>query len=286
MCTAIACSGGRFFFGRTLDLDRSYGEEVVITPRCFPLPFRETASMPTHHAIIGMAHVADGYPLYYDAMNERGLCMAGLRFRPHARYSGGAGAQIAPFELIPWVLGQCDSLSDARELLEKTALRDLDFSPGLPNTQLHWLIADKTGSMTVESTADGLHLYENPIGVLTNDPTFPHQMALLKRGGDLPGDLSSPSRFRRAAFNKTHAQTVGTVTDFLRILDTVTQVPGCNGDMSTRYSSCCDTKNGLYCYSTCHNRRIAGIDMFREDLDASRLLRFGLETREDIHLQN
>lgn len=286
MCTAIACSGRGFYFGRTLDLDRSNGEEVVITPRNFPLPFREAEAMPAHHAIIGMAHVASGYPLYYDAMNERGLCMAGLRFRPHARYPGGEGAQIAPFELIPWVLGQCDSLGDARDLLERTALCDLDFSSGLPNTQLHWLIADKSGSMTVESTADGLHLYENPIGVLTNDPTFPHQMALLRRGGDLPGDLSSPSRFRRAAFTKTHAHTVGTVTDFLRILDTVTQVPGCNGDMSTRYSSCCDTKNGVYCYTTCHSRRIAGIDMNREDLDDSRLLRFGLQTREDIHLQN
>ena len=187
MCTAIACSGGRFFFGRTLDLDRSYGEEVIITPRNFPLPFREAEAMSSHHAIIGMAHVANGYPLCYDAMNEHGLCMAGLRFRPHARYPGGNGTQIAPFELIGWVLGQCKTLKEARALLEQTVLCDISFSPELPNTKLHWLIADKTGSMTVESTADGLHLYDNPVGVLTNDPPFPHQLALLQRAGICPG---------------------------------------------------------------------------------------------------
>lgn len=286
MCTAIACSGGRFFFGRTLDLDRSYGEEVVMTPRRFPLPFRHTEAMSSHRAILGMAHIAQAYPLYYDAMNEHGLCMAGLRFRPHARYPCGNGTHIAPFELIPWVLGQCADLNEAHALLEQTVLCDTAFSQELPTTKLHWLIADKTGALTVESTADGLHLYRNPVGVLTNDPTFPHQMALLRRDGDLPGDLSSPSRFRRAAFTKTHARSVDTATDFLRLLDTVTQVPGCNGNMATLYSSCCDPENGIYCYSTCHSRRIAGIDMSREDLDGSGLLRFGLETREGIHLQN
>ena len=286
MCTAIACSGGRFFFGRTLDLDRSYGEEVIITPRNFPLPFREAEAMSSHHAIIGMAHVSDGYPLCYDAMNEHGLCMAGLRFRPHARYPGGNGTQIAPFELIGWVLGHCKTLKEARALLEQTVLCDISFSPELPNTKLHWLIADKTGSMTVESTADGLHLYDNPVGVLTNDPPFPHQLALLRRGGDLPGDLSSPSRFLRAVFTKSHARNVDTVTDFLKILDTVTQVPGCNGEMATLYSSCCDTENGIYCYSTCHSRRVCGINLFQEKLDDDRLLRFAPDGNEDIRLQN
>lgn len=286
MCTAIACSGRGFYFGRTLDHDRSYGEEVVITPRNYPLPFRLETPMPTHHAIIGMAHVAQRYPLYYDAMNEYGLCMAGLRFHPHARYPGGQGAQIAPFELIPWVLGQCANLSQAKELLEHTALCELDFSPNLPAAQLHWLIADQSGSLTVESTAEGLHLYDNPVGVLTNAPPFPDQLENLRMGGELPGDLSSPSRFRRAVFTKTHAQTVGTVTDFLGILDTVTQVPGCNGRMSTRYTSCCNTKNGIYCYSTCHSRRITGIAMGHAELDSNALIRFPLVETEDILLQN
>ena len=70
MCTAITFSRKDFYFGRTLDLECSFAEEVVITPRNFPLPFRMSPSLDHHYAFIGMAHVSDGYPLYYDAVNE------------------------------------------------------------------------------------------------------------------------------------------------------------------------------------------------------------------------
>ena len=77
MCTAITYKTQDTYFGRNLDLELSYGEEVVITPRNFPLAFRHLAPLTTHFAIIGMATVApsDGqpYPLYYDAINEHGL---------------------------------------------------------------------------------------------------------------------------------------------------------------------------------------------------------------------
>lgn len=69
---------GRFYFGRTLDYEVSYGNQIVITPRNYALRFRHTEDQPHHYAIIGMGLVAENYPLYYDAMNEKGLCMAGL----------------------------------------------------------------------------------------------------------------------------------------------------------------------------------------------------------------
>lgn len=286
MCTAISFHGQHFYFGRTLDHDRSYGEEVVIMPRRFPLPFREERPSENHHAVIGVAHVADGYPLYYDAMNEKGLCMAGLRFQPHARYPGGRGARIAPFELIPWVLSRCADLNEARKLLAHTALTDTDFSEALRVVRLHWLIGDRTGSLAVESTEKGLQLYEDPVGVLTNDPTFPHQLALLDRDSDLPGDLSSPSRFRRAAFTRTHAARVSSVTDFFQVFDPVIQVPGCNGRMFTRYTSCCDPERRRYCYTTTHNRRITAVGLERKNLDAGDLLRYPMMEKEDILIQN
>ena len=117
MCTAIAFHGKEFYFGRTLDHGRSYGEEVVLAPRNFPLPFREAEDLPRHLAIMGMAHVENGYPLFYDAMNEAGLCMAGLNFTGFARYGHPGRDRIAPFEFLPWVLGRCDDLAQARELL-------------------------------------------------------------------------------------------------------------------------------------------------------------------------
>ena len=86
MCTAIGCNFESFYFGRTLDLDCSYGENVVLTPRNFPLSFRDAGLSARHYAILGMATVKDNFPLYYDAVNEKGLCMAGLRFADNAYY--------------------------------------------------------------------------------------------------------------------------------------------------------------------------------------------------------
>ena len=286
MCTAIAFHGKEFYFGRTLDHGRSYGEEVVIAPRNFPLPFREAEDLPRHLAIMGMAHVENGYPLFYDAMNEAGLCMAGLNFTGFARYGHPGRDRIAPFEFLPWVLGRCDDLAQAKGLLQSICLTRTDFSAALPCARLHWIIADRSGALTVESTGDGLHIYDNPVGVLTNDPTFPHQLKLLDREADLPGDLSSSSRFRRVAFTKSHARTAGTVGDFFHILDTVAQVPGCNGDMFTRYTSCCAPGEGRYYYTTYENRRITALTLDRECLDRSALQRYPLLNQEDIRRQN
>ena len=74
MCTAVTFKSGDFYFGRTLDNDFSYGEEIAFTPRNFPLPFRNGRVIKRHYAIIGTAHTENGLPLYYDAVNEKGLC--------------------------------------------------------------------------------------------------------------------------------------------------------------------------------------------------------------------
>ena len=80
MCTAAVYKTKAFYFGRNLDYEFPYGEEVTITPRNYPFSFRFQGEMKQHYAMIGMAHVADDYPLYYDAINEKGLGMAGLNF--------------------------------------------------------------------------------------------------------------------------------------------------------------------------------------------------------------
>ncbi len=317
MCTAITFHDNDFYFGRTLDYARSFGEEVVITPRSFPLPFREVQDLKQHHAILGMAHVADGYPLYYDACNEKGLCMAGLNFVGFARYNGTGRDRVAPFEFLPWILGQCDSVSRARELLKHLALTDTDFNDSLPAARLHWIIADRADCITVESLESGLRIYDNPAGVLTNDPPFDDQLFQLtnfmhlspnpphnhfsrkldlkpySRGMGamgLPGDLSSQSRFTRAAFTKLNAAPGG-VGQLFHILDTVQQTRGCDrledGSLEhTLYTSCCNADRGIYHYTTYGNRRIAAVDMHRADLDSQALTRFPLVTGEDILLQN
>lgn len=322
MCTAITFSKKDFYFGRTLDLERIYGEEVVIAPRNFVLPFRECRSLEHHYAIVGMAHVSDGYPLYYDGVNEAGLCMAGLNFPGFARYQECLAGKdnVASFEFIPWVLGQCASMEEVRKLLPGLRLTGSAFSPELPATALHWIIADRTGCITVEAMEDGIRIHENPVGVLTNTPPFDDQMFQLRnfmhlspnppqnyfsaeveltpysRGMGaigLPGDLSSQSRFVRAAFTKLNSlcPEEESVSQFFHIMDSVNQTRGCSrlqdGSCEiTQYTSCCNATRGIYHYTTYGNRRICAVDMHREDLDGERLIHFPLAVKEDILLLN
>lgn len=296
MCTAITWNGR--YFGRTLDYEQSFGESVVITPRNLPLEFRQMPALQRHYALVGMAAVEEGYPLYYDAVNEKGLGMAGLMFAGYAQYSPLAAGRenIAPFELIPWILGQCADLRDVQGLLERINVAELPFSEKLPAAPLHWMIADRERAVTLESVAGGLKLYENPAGVLTNSPPFDHQLLRLQehqqlspepREGysrglgavGLPGDWSSPSRFVRAAFVRQHGRCgegeQESVSHFFRLLGAVTVPKGClrtaQGDAYTRYTCCCDQERGIYYYTTYEDPAVRAVRLYDADLNGKML---------------
>lgn len=324
MCTAATYQSKDFYMGRTLDYEFSYGEQIAVMPRKFPLTFRHDGSTKSHYAIIGMAHVAGGYPLYYDAVNEKGLGMAGLNFVGNARYGEVQPGRrnVAQFEFIPWILSQCADLAQARELLAQMNLVGTPFSEQLPAAQLHWIIADHSGSVTVESMADGLHIYDNPVGVLTNNPSFDTQMFLLNnymhlsprqpenlfsdrlelqtysRGMGalgLPGDLSSASRFARVAFTKMHAVSSedeeSSVGQFFHILGSVDQQRGCcevseGAYEITIYTSCWNADKGIYYYTTYTNHQITAVDMHRENLDGSEVIGYPMLEKEEFRWQN
>ena len=121
-----------------------------------------------------MATVVDDIPLYYEAANEKGLAMAGLNFPGNAVYHMAVEDKdnIAPFELIPWILGQCANVQEARKYLSKINLVNISFSEKMPLAPLHWMISDDKESIIVESMEDGLYIYEDKIGVLTNNPPY------------------------------------------------------------------------------------------------------------------
>lgn len=324
MCTAATYRTKDFYFGRTLDYEFSYGEEITVTPRNYPFSFRYLPEKREHYAIIGMAHVEEDYPLYYDAVNEKGLGMAGLNFVGNAVYGEVREGKenVAVFELIPYILSQCENTEEARELLGKIQITDTRFKEQLPNGSLHWIIADEKEAITVESVTEGLKIYENAPGVLTNNPPFPMQMFQLNnymqlssrqpenlfsdqlsletysRGMGalgLPGDLSSASRFVRVAFTKLHARTgegeADSVGQFFHILGSVEQTRGCceleNGKYEiTIYTSCCNATKGIYYYTTYTNRQITAVDMHREKLDGTELIRYPMLEEEQIRLQN
>ena len=324
MCTAITYRTRDHYFGRTLDLEFFYNETVTVTPRNYPFAFRTLPTLAAHYAIIGMATVADGYPLYYEATNEHGLSMAGLNFPGNAHYFSPCVGKdnVAPFECIPWILGQCKNLAEARLLLEAIHLCDIPFSAEFPLSPLHWMIADREGAITVESVAEGLKIYENPIGVLTNNPRFDYHMthlcdymqlthlppenrfassidlAAYSRGmgaWGLPGDLSSASRFVRAAFVRQNSvsgeREEESVSQFFHILGAVEQQRGCvrlpDGRYEiTVYTSCCNTDRGIYYYTTYENSRISAVDMHKEDLNGDRLICYPLVKDPQILWQN
>ena len=287
MCTAATYTTDSFYFGRNLDYEFSYGDEVTVTPRAYPFSLRCMGDFRTKYAMIGMAYVAGEYPLYYDAVNEKGLGIAGLNFVGNAVYhpAQDGKSNVAQFELIPWLLGSCATLAEVRTLLAKTNIVNIPFSEQLPLAQLHWLIADKTGSIVVESTADGLHIYDNPVGVLTNNPPFPQQLFALNNYRAL-----SP-RTPAVAFADGLDLPVESVGQFFHILHAVEQQRGCceldGGKYEiTLYTSCCNADKGIYYYTTYGNHQITAVDMHRENLDGDRLVRYPLVQGEQIALQN
>lgn len=324
MCTAFTYCTKNHYFGRTLDNDCSYGEEITITPRHYPFRFRDMGIMNRHYAMIGMAFVIDNCPLYYDGVNEKGLGMAGLNFIGNACYGEEMPDRdnIAPFEFIPWVLGQCSSVEEARKLLKKIHLIAMNYSEELPYAKLHWIIADGKEAITVESVKEGLKIYDNPVGVLTNNPTFDIQMFNLNNymqlsakppvnhfsqqlelnsyslgmgALGLPGDMSSTSRFVRVAFTKLNSvcgdSEAESVSQFFHIMESVNQTRGCveldNGKYeTTMYTSCCNLDRGIYYYTTYENRQITAVDMHRENLDGCRLVRYVPIRGEQIRCQN
>lgn len=320
MCTALSMKGRHHLFGRTLDLEKSYGEGVVITPRNFKLGFRHVAVSEIHPAIIGMACVNDRYPLYYDAMNEKGLAMAALNFPKSAVYRGVCDGKVnvASYELIPWVLSRASSVRDAVNLLAGVNITDESVSDELPSTPLHWMISDKRESVAVEAVEEGLRVYENRFGVLTNEPPFPYheahvteymhltatasknviapdvELVQYSRGMGaigLPGDYSSPSRFVRAFFARSNTDVGGReveeISAFFHVIGTVSTPSGCvrseSGEsVRTVYTSCADTDSMTYYFTTYESRRVRGVRMQDEVGNSIRV--FDIGGGEDILL--
>ena len=316
MCTAISFKADNHYFGRNLDLEFCYNERVTITPRNYTFKFRKTDAINSHYAIIGVATVEENYPLYYDATNEKGLSIAGLNFPENAFYSetDDTKINIAPFELIPYILSQCKTVEETKALLKKINLAEIHFSKEFRLSPLHWIIADKTQSITLESVKEGMKVYDNPVGVLTNNPGFDMQMFNLNnymslskeppknnlsekldlktysRGMGamgLPGDLSSQSRFVKAVFTKYNSVKENSLNQFFHILHSVEQQKGCvladnNKYEYTMYTSSCNTDKGIYYYTTYENHSITAVDMHKENLDAKELITYPLIKDEQI----
>lgn len=319
MCTSIFYKTKNSYFGRTLDYEFSYGEKITITPRNYPFKFRYLKENNNHYAIIGMAHIENNYPLYYEAMNEKGLAIAGLNFVNNAKYNEVIDRKnnVCQFELIPYILINCTNIDEVKKILKKINITNTPFSGNLPCSSLHWMVSDLNNSIVIESTKDGLNIYDNEIGVLTNNPPFINQLenlnkyqylsnenkndsyneAYFSRGlgaVGLPGDLSSMSRFVRVYFTKKYSlsseEETKSVGQFFHIMNSVNQQRGCcklNDKYEiTIYTSCLNLNKGIYYYNTYNNKQISAINLFKENLNNNNLITYELIDTEQIKYQN
>lgn len=324
MCTCIDFRTKDSYFGRNLDLEYGFQEKVVITPRNYKFHLKNGAVMHTKFAMIGMAAVADDYPFYAEASNEQGLSMAGLYFPGNACFfdEDSSKLNLAPYELIPYFLGNYSTVAGLREDLERLNITDIPYSENLPITELHWMVSDGKDCVVLEQMADGLKIYENPVGVLTNNPPFPYHLANLcnyrnltaqweeSRFSDrialpqygqgmgaigLPGDASPASRFVRAAFYKFNSlcddDELSSVTQFFHLLDAVAMVRGATvtkegkSDITT-YSCCINVSRGIYYYTTYTNHQITAVRMTEKEKMKTSLSMYELAQTQHIKYEN
>lgn len=320
MCTCIDFKTKDTYFGRNLDLEYHFNEKVVVTPRNYEFTLKNGKAFKTKYAMIGMAMISENYPLYAEAANEEGLAIAGLYFPGSARYNNieNNKLSLAPYELIPYFLGLYKSVIELRKDLVNLNIIDIPYNSDLPLTDLHWMISDGKECIVVEQTYDGLKIYDNPVGVLTNNPSFDYQLTNLNNYSNLtpyyqnskfsknvelkqygqgmgaiglPGDNSPVSRFVRACFNKLNSDCnddeESSVTQFFHILDVVSMVKGVTVTSEgkndiTIYSCCMNITKGIYYYKTYNNSQITAINLIDELKNRNQLTIFDLVENQQI----
>lgn len=299
MCTCIDFTTKDHYFGRTLDLEYRFDEKVVITPRNYCFALKNGTTIRTRYAMIGMASVKENYPLYAEATNEKGLSISGLNFPGNACFfpEDKSRFNLTSYELFPYFLGLYSTVADLREILPDLNITDIPLSEDIPLAELHWMISDGTECIILEQMEDGLKIYDNPVGILTNNPPFSYHLANLNnymnltpccpenRFSDklnlqqygmgmgaigLPGDSSPSSRFVKASFTKLNSvcekDEMSSVTQFFHILGSVSIVKGTtltkDGlDDLTTYACCMNTTRGIYYYKTYNNSQITALRM-------------------------
>ncbi|MGL4742440.1 MAG: choloylglycine hydrolase [Sarcina sp.] len=318
MCTGLTLTtkDGEHLFGRNMDLEYYFGQSVGIIPRNYTYTnIANKKTEKTQYAIIAMISMMADHPMLSDGMNEKGLGIAGLNF---GNEFGGLEKNfskdkinIPAFDFMLWILANFDNIEDVKKNVLKVNLMDIQIDEKIPNVCLHWIASDKSGrSIVIEKTKEGMKVYDNEVGVLTNPPTFDWQLTNLRqytntiptqipktmcsdkeltptgRGAGLiglPGDTTAPSRFIRAAFLRNFVLQNEDVSlgDYFHIMDNVAMVKGCakNDGINefTQYTSCMNLENGTYTYKTYKSLSLTSINLFNENLDLSDIKLFKYE---------
>ena len=303
MCTSIFYQNKQldYFLARTMDFSLPLDGKPIFIPKNYAFYQEYPAkSFETTYSFIGAGCYAKEY-LFADGLNEHGLGVASLYFSDDASYvtrkeTGKDG--VAPYDLVAFLLGTCASVQEVREKLDHVSLISeknqlLDVVP-----PLHWIVADSEGEcIVVEPIQSGIKIYDNPVGVMTNSPSFPWHLTNLNQyahlsntnnkvctyqrfiakgngaGGGalgLPGDYTSISRFIRAAFMNQYIEKVDSTDESIylmsQLLSSVTIPKGVKvkddlKDDYTQFTSVMDVNHLSYTINYYENNLFYQIDL-------------------------
>lgn len=312
MCTGIRFNDdkGNMFFGRNLDWSVGYGQKIVVTPKGYHYKSAFLGELVPKYALIGMGIIQENVPLYFDCGNEAGLAIAGLNFPGYAEYEKDAiegKTNISAYEFPLWIAMNFSTVDEVEDALKDVAIIAKPINDKYPVSMLHWIIGDKTRSIVVEYTAEGMQIFHNDVDVLTNQPGYAwHKENLrnymnltspqpekvtwgkaemtafgsgsLMRG--LPGDYYSPSRFVRVAYLNTHYPAKSTeeenVSRLFHTLTGVAMIDGAaamsSGDFEkTVYTGGFSAATNTYYWNTYEDPAIQQASLSDFDINASEL---------------
>ncbi|MGD9475243.1 MAG: choloylglycine hydrolase family protein [Eubacteriaceae bacterium] len=330
MCTSLTyqTNDQHHFLARTMDFAFLFKPEVLVYPKNYGFRLYLTDDILTvKYAFMGFGQrFEDSYDGFADGVNEKGLSCAALYFPGYAYYSNQAIEEkknIAPYELVPYILSQCDSIDSVIALMKNTNLvsepfKKLDFLP-----PLHFIISDQFGRcIVIEPRESGLEILENSIGIMTNSPPFdwhitninnfigihPTQNEGLNLSGvtfkpfsqgfgtiGLPGDFTSPSRFVKTVFSKFSSTPCNLYTDgmstIFHILDGVSLIKGSvvteEQDLEfTQYTACYDLTTQTLYYKTYSNSQINAVSLSPENVNSTSVSAYPVSMEQSVLFQN
>lgn len=328
MCTSLTLrtKDDHHLFARTMDFTLDLNQSIIITPRQYKWENISGETIIAKQAVVGMGIDYQGKVILADGLNESGMTCAALYFPGFASYSpklDDSNTNLAPFDFVLWSLTQFDSVQAVKKEINKVSFVDVPLSILNTTPPLHWILSDKSGEcIVIESTNQGLHVYDNPVGVMTNSPEFSWHLQNLRQyiglrakqfeptqWGDLtlsafgqgsgsvglPGDFTPPSRFVRAAYWKQNIKGVENeiegITAIFHILSTC-EVPGGgvvtldNIEDNTIYTSAMCLESGTYYYHTYDCRQISAVNLFNENLDTDKIKMYPFHRIQPIRYEN
>ena len=269
---ATACTGirlkakdGAVVYARTMEFGAPLPPVITAVPKGVELVGlapggAEGLRWTARYAAVGMG--TEAYDVMADGLNEKGLG-AGLFYHPgYAKYAEADPNQrersISVLQLATYLLTTCATVDDARQAMKSVVVAPTEIAEFGGPPPLHAVVHDAAGNCIVIEFLEGeTRIFDNPLGVITNAPTFDWHVVNLRNYVNLtptnktgialddlklgpfgegsgmpglPGDFTPPSRFVRAVAFTRSAHPVedagAAVNQAFHILNNFDIVPG------------------------------------------------------------